>query len=202
MTSALVVPTGTANIASVLAGLRRQGAEARLSSDPEEIASATAVVLPGVGTFGAASGRLAEAGVVEVLASRIEEGRPTLAVCVGMQLLFSASEESPGSAGLNVVPDTVTRFPDSVRVPQLGWNLVTPGPGSRLVTEGWAYFANSFRVATAPDGWKVSTSDNGGEFVAAMERGDVLACQFHPELSGDWGAGLLGRWLETSKVGV
>ena len=81
-------------------------------------------------------------------------------------------------------------------MPQMGWNRVEPGPGSRFVESGWAYFANSYRIDRLPEGWAGSSTDHGGEFVSALEKGDVLACQFHPELSGEWGARLLDRWLQ------
>jgi imidazole glycerol phosphate synthase glutamine amidotransferase subunit len=116
-----------------------------------------------------------------------------------MQLLCRESEESPGARGLDIVDSAVTRFGDEVRVPQLGWNQVEPAPGSRFVEPGWAYFANSYRIDRVPDGWVGATTDYGGGFVSALERGDVLACQFHPELSGPWGARLISRWLETAK---
>ena len=80
----------------------------------------------------------------------------------------------------------------------MGWNEVEPGAGSRYLSPGWAYFANSFRYTQVPPGWTVATADHGGEFVAAMERGSVLAVQFHPELSGAWGAAVLSRWLEAA----
>lgn len=191
----LVVPTGTANIASVLAGLRRRGADPAIAEDAGEVSNAERLVLPGVGSFGAAMDTLDGRGLRQLLVERIDAGRPTLAVCVGMQLLAPTSEESEGVPGLGIVSDEVGRFPDSVVVPQLGWNEVEAAPESRFLTDGWAYFANSFRFSSAPPGWTVSLSDHGGRFVAAMERGDVLACQFHPELSGEWGSEVLGRWL-------
>lgn len=192
--SVVVVPTGTANLASVLAGLRRTGADPTLANAPEQVERADRVVVPGVGTFGAAVSALESAGLGEPVARRIADGRPTLAVCVGMQILATASDESPGN-GLGVVDARVRRFDGEVRIPQLGWNHVEPQPGARFVTPGWAYFANSYRLDTVPQGWVGATSDHGGPFVAAMERGDVLACQFHPELSGSWGLALLERWL-------
>lgn len=191
----VVVPTGTANIASVLAGLRRLGADPSLARGVDEVESADRVVVPGVGSFGAAIETLDAGGLRQVLRGRIDAGRPTLAVCVGMQLLAPASEESDGATGLGVVAEPVRRFPDDVRVPQLGWNEVTSDPGSRFLTDGWAYFANSYRFESVPSGWTAAFSDHGGRFVAAMERGDLLACQFHPELSGEWGIQVLGRWL-------
>lgn len=191
----LVARTGTANLASVLAGLERAGAVARLTDEPEEVAAAPRVVLPGVGAFSAAMERLREKGLDQALAGRIREGRPTLAVCLGLQLLAGESEESPGVAGLGVFPGRVTRFPGTVRVPQLGWNRVETGAGCRLLASGFAFYANSYRLEDAPSGWEAATTDHGGPFVAALERGRVLACQFHPELSGGWGLELLKRWL-------
>jgi imidazole glycerol phosphate synthase glutamine amidotransferase subunit len=117
-----------------------------------------------------------------------------------MQLLCRGSEESPGADGLEVIDITVSRFGGEEKVPQLGWNQVEPGPGSRFVEPGWAYFANSYRLDLAPEGWVGSDTEYGGRFVSALERGDVLACQFHPELSGAWGARLLGRWLEMTRA--
>lgn len=198
----LVVPTGTANLASVLAGLRRLGGEPALAADPDEVVSADRVVLPGVGAFGAAMGEIEERAMRSALTGRIELGRPTLLVCVGMQLLAEKSEESDGVAGLGVVPGSVQRFPAAVRVPQLGWNRVRAGVGCRFLTDGWAYFANSFRLTEIPRGWTGATADHGGEFVAAIERGDVLACQFHPELSGRWGSEVLASWLEGTERAV
>ncbi len=191
-----LVPTGTANTASVVAAFGRLGIDADVTGDPQMIGSAQRVVLPGVGSFGAAGDTLAKAGLIAALRQRVDEGRATLAVCVGMQLLAEESEESPGAPGLGVVPARITRFSGPVRVPQLGWNRVQSSPASRLVRPGWAYFANSYRLEEPPPGWESAICDHGGPFVAAMERGGVLACQFHPELSGQWGLDLLGRWLE------
>ncbi len=193
--SLVVVPTGTANIASIFAGLRRLGADPAVVRGAEDVETADRVVLPGVGSFGAAMSEVERLGLERAITDRIAAGQPTLAVCVGMQLLARASEESRGVTGLGVIDDEVTRFPDEVRVPQLGWNEVLAGPGTRYVTDGWAYFANSFRLESVPDGWQAASTDHGGSFVSALERGQVLACQFHPELSGAWGSGVLGRWL-------
>ena len=104
--------------------------------------------------------------------------------------------EDPGVAGLGVLPCTATRFPDHVRVPQLGWNRVSAVPGCRLLSDGAGYFANSYRLQELPDDWLGAVSDHGGRFVAAVERGAVQAGQFHPELSGRWGHAIIDRWLE------
>ena len=191
----VVVPTGTANLASVRAALARLGARPRLAEDAAMVEDATHVVLPGVGSFGAAMAGLREAGFDAALAARVNAGRATLAMCVGLQVLFEASEESPNAAGLAVLPGRVGRFPDAVRVPQFGWNRVVPEPGCRLLELGYAYFANSYRVLEAP-GCAVAAAEHGGPFVAALERDGVLACQFHPELSGAYGHRLIARWLE------
>lgn len=194
----LIVRTGVANVASVVAAFRRLGVEPAFSSRPEDVASAQAVVLPGVGAFEAAMHALRAADLDAAIRDRVLAGRPTLCVCLGLQLLCEGSEEAPGVAGLAAIPHMVTRYPDSVRVPQLGWNRVEPEQGCRMLVSGYAYFANSYRLAEAPADWQVAWSDHGGRFVAAMERDGVLACQFHPELSGPWGLSLIGRWLESS----
>lgn len=191
----VIVPTGVANLASVRAAFRRLLVEPEVTADPDRIAAASHVMLPGVGAFGPALAALRAGGADRAIVARIARDRPTIAICVGHQLLFRASEESPGERGLGVVDAVIGRFPDTVRVPQFGWNLVTPHPDSALLQEGHAYFANSYRAVSAP-GWIVSTAEHGGPFVAAIERGKVLGCQFHPELSGPWGQALLAAFLD------
>jgi imidazole glycerol phosphate synthase glutamine amidotransferase subunit len=191
-----VVRTGTANLASVVAALERADHAVSVTSDPDEVAGAERLVLPGVGSFGPVAKLLRDLGLAEPLAERIHQHRPTLAICLGLQLLAAASDEDPGIPGLAVLPCTATRFPDHVRVPQLGWNRISALAGCRLLSDGAGYFANSYRLEEFPDGWCGAVTDHGGQFVAAVERGPVLACQFHPELSGDWGQGLIERWLE------
>lgn len=190
-----IISTGTANLASVIAGLERAGARARVTANAADVATAQRAVLPGVGAFGAAMGELERAGLVDAVRERVLAGKPTLTICLGLQLLCESSEESPGVKGLGVLPVGVKRFAGAMRVPQLGWNTVEPGAGCRLLQPGHAYFANSFHVAAAPAGWNVAWTDYGGRFVSAVEKGHVLACQFHPELSGEWGLALLRRWL-------
>lgn len=193
-----IVPTGTANLASVAAAFRRLGADVVAARSSDDIAGSERLVLPGVGAFAAAMDRIDELEWREPLVQRVEEGLPTLAICLGMQLLVDSSEESPGTRGLGLVHGAVTSFPPSVTVPQLGWNRVEPEASTRFVAPGWAYFANSYRRAEPVPGWAVATTTHGDHFISAMERGDVLACQFHPELSGPWGMALLQRWLTSS----
>jgi imidazole glycerol phosphate synthase glutamine amidotransferase subunit len=117
-----------------------------------------------------------------------------------MQLLAESSEEASGVTGLGVIPGSAHRFPSDVIVPQMGWNDVEAPPGARFLESGCAYFANSYRLTEHPDGWRVATSNYAGPFIAAMERGATLACQFHPELSGQWGLRLLARWAGLEPV--
>ncbi|HEY4003180.1 MAG TPA: imidazole glycerol phosphate synthase subunit HisH [Candidatus Xenobia bacterium] len=190
-----VVRTGTANLASVMAALRRLDHDPVLTADPMAIEQTDHLVLPGVGAFAAAMTELNAANLIGPLQRRLQAGLPTLCICLGLQLLASASEESPGAQGLHLFQATVTRFPNTVRVPQLGWNDVAPDKGCRFLVPGAAYFANSYRLLQTPEGWHPAWTDHAGPFVAAMERDRLLACQFHPELSGRWGLQLVERWL-------
>jgi imidazoleglycerol phosphate synthase glutamine amidotransferase subunit HisH len=113
-------------------------------------------------------------------------------------LLAEGSEENPGVAGLGLLPAAITGFARGLRIPHLGWNRVRAGDGCSLLEDGAAYFANSYKLDRAPAGWSGAFTDHGGDFVAAIERGPVLACQFHPELSGPWGQALIERWLKIS----
>lgn len=198
-TTVWLVPTGVANTASVAAAFQRLAVVVRPATNARDLESAALVVLPGVGAFGAAMQRLQELGLVEVLRERVAAGRPLLAICLGLQLLCRGSDESPGVDGLGVVPATVRRFTGPQRVPQLGWNHVDAPPG-QLVEPGHAWFANSYRLTDVPAGFRGAASDHGGRFVAAFERGALLACQFHPELSGAYGRRLLTRWLVAAEV--
>lgn len=191
-----IVRTGTANTASVIAGIERSGKSACIVKDPQQAWNAEYLVLPGVGALAAAMQRLQEDDMVHVLQKRIRAGKPTMAICLGLQLLCQNSEESPNFPALGLVESVVEKYPSSVRVPQLGWNRTDPEPACRLLKPGYAYFANSYRIKDAPTGWSVAWADYAGRFVAAMEKGRVLACQFHPELSGPWGQALMQAWLE------
>lgn len=195
--SVVIVNTGVANIASVKACLERFDIGYVSADNPSSIASAKAVVLPGVGTFGAAMQSLKEAGFIEPLQERIVSGKPTFAICVGLQLLCAGSEESPGVDGLKIFPYTVSKFKDSVRIPHFGWNKIESKEEDS--SEGYGYFANSYRMTDSPEGWKVSWCDYGGPFVAMVQRGGVFATQFHPELSGEYGKSLFATWLKEAQ---
>lgn len=205
-----VVRTGAANLASVAAALERLGCTVSPSSESREVASADRVVLPGVGAFAAAREAISANGLADALRDRIEAGRPTLGICLGLQLMADGSAEAPGVAGLGVFAGTAVQLgafaaardatvpPPSahgLRVPQMGWNLVEPDEDCRVVSGGYAYFANSYCLLERPEGWKAAWSSYGGRFVAAAELGPVVGCQFHPEISGAYGRALLSRWI-------
>lgn len=192
----VIIRTGTANVASVIAAFERLGFASRLTTDAALVREAALVVLPGVGAFGAGMAALRDAGLDGAVMERVQAGRALLAICLGLQLLCEASEESPGVAGLGVVRGRVERLREGagVRVPQLGWNEVRSAGECEVLTRGSAYFANSFALREKPPGWSPAVFTHGGEHIAALERGNVLACQFHPELSGAWGAGLMRCW--------
>lgn len=196
MSEVVIIRTGTANMASVAAAFHRAGCRVRISDSADDVITAERLVLPGVGAFGAVAERIDALDLRATLVKRFDAGRPTLAICLGLQMLAADSEESPGADGLGIIPAQVTALPPGVRSPQLGWNRVTASAHCALLTDGAAYFANSYKLDAVPAGWSGALTDHGGSFVAAIERGTILACQFHPELSGAWGQGLIERWLK------
>ena len=195
-----LVTTGLANIASVRAAFDRIGFAVRQAESSRDITEAARLIMPGVGAFGPAMAELERRGWVSALRSRLNKDRPTLAICLGHQLLGALSDEAPGVDGLSVVSAGVHAFEAGVISPQMGWNRVSPSPGCKLLEGGDAYFANSFRFSSIPSGWCGATSHYGGQFVAALERGNVLSCQFHPELSGEYGESLLRRWIDATEA--
>ena len=193
--SVYLVETGLANTASVRAAFGRLGVELESVAEPNAVLNAEAVILPGVGSFGAAMASLEAQGLMEALRTRIAVRKPTLTICLGLQVLARESEESPGVNGLGVWDVPVERFQADLKTPQLGWNRVIPSDPESLIPEGYAYYANSYCIRQAPEGWATARTPYGGSFCAAVEDGPVLACQFHPELSGAFGMQILKNWL-------
>lgn len=193
-----IIDTGVANIRSLQATLTRLGRNWNLTADPEVVLNAESVILPGVGTFAAAMKFIDSQNLRQPIVERIESDRRTLAICLGLQLLCASSDESDGTEGLGVLPNRIKRFSGKVQVPQLGWNRVAPDSEGPFEA-GEAYFANSFRLADEPKGWNFATTDYDGEFFSSFWRSKILACQFHPELSGEWGQRLIANWLEDAR---
>ncbi|MBI2571316.1 MAG: imidazole glycerol phosphate synthase subunit HisH [Candidatus Schekmanbacteria bacterium] len=192
-----ILDWGSGNLGSVVRAFRRLGQEVRLESRPDMIARADRVVFPGVGAFGAVMTGIRERRLEEPLREFLRRERPFLGVCVGLQALFAASEESPGVPGLGVFPGSVLRL-RARKVPHVGWNEVVPVPGNpqTVVAPGHAYFVNSY-AAPAPDDadWIAARTDHEGWFASAIAVGTLVAVQFHPEKSGGYGAALLNRWI-------
>lgn len=195
MTRVAIVDSGVANIASVQAAFARLGVPTEVTTDPGALRGASHVVVPGVGAFGTGVGALRARGMDMAIRDAVSSGTPLLAICLGLQVLCESSDESPGIRGLGIIDGACTRLPDDVPVPHLGWNVVEPDTSSRILATMEASFANSFALRDPPPGWNVAWTRHGDRFVAGLERGRTLACQFHPELSGNAGLRLIERWL-------
>lgn len=197
----VIVSTGAANLASVGALCRRCSVDFEVVRDPERILREDYVLLPGVGAFGDAMESLRSRGAEESLRMRIRRGSPTMGICLGMQLFFESSEESPGITGIGAFPGRIGRFSCELPIPQLGWNTVLPRDGEGIVRPGWAYFAHSYRLTQPVGDFRSSISSYGEPYIASLEGGmergrpSILLCQFHPELSGAWGERLFLNWL-------
>jgi len=198
VTLVAVLDYGIGNLRSAQKALEHVGADARLTADPGLIADAAGVVLPGVGNFGRCMEALRGAGLVDLAIEAAADPRPFIGICVGMQLLYESSVESPGVPGLGVLPGAVTRLPDGVKHPQMQWNVldaVRPSPLlAGLDDPAWVYFVHSFAAEDTTDA--VATCDYGGPVVAAVERGTVWATQFHPEKSGANGLKILANFVD------
>ncbi|MEE8115999.1 MAG: imidazole glycerol phosphate synthase subunit HisF [Gemmatimonadales bacterium] len=189
-----IIDSGVANLAAVESALTALGVEYTITGDPATVLEASHAILPGVGRFSAGLETLRRNGLDEAVRAVHERGTPLLAVCLGMQMLGGGSDESPDTPGLGIVPGQFRRLPDSVRVPHLGWNQVRADEGSGLPS-GTAAFANSFYLPEPPSGWSAARTTHGTTFVSMLGQGRTLACQFHPELSGPFGMGLIRDWL-------
>ena len=196
-----IIDYGAGNIKSVENAVRFLGHEAVLTRDREVILSADHVILPGVGAFGDAMVRLKKYGIDEVLREVVKRQTPLLGICLGLQLLFESSEESPGAQGLGILEGKILRIPegDGRKVPQIGWNdLAFPNPGRLFegLSEGvYVYFVHSYYLRAEDPLIVTATTQYGVRIDAAVEKGNVFACQFHPEKSESIGMKMLDNFL-------
>lgn len=197
MTLLAVLDYGIGNLRSAQKALQRVGADARLTDDPGLIRDAAGVVLPGVGAFGRCADALRATGLDALAMEAIGSGKPFLGICVGMQLLYGSSDETPGIEGLGALEGTVRLLPDGVKRPQMQWNVLEPVRTSAMLSglrsPIWVYFVHSYAVEDNLD--VVGTCDYGGRVVAAVERDNVWATQFHPEKSGPTGLAVLANFV-------
>jgi len=197
-----VVDYGIGNLRSAEKALQHLGADARLTPNAADIASADAVVLPGVGNFGACMRALRDSGLEAVTVDAATGGRPFIGICVGMQMLFDGSDESPDAKGLGVVPGRITRLPATVRLPQMGWNTLDARPGARLLVglpdPAWCYFVHTYAPEPADESVVAAWCEYGRRFAAAVEIGPLWATQFHPEKSGAIGMAMLANFVKAA----
>ncbi len=186
-----IIDYGAGNVKSVKNALDYLGFDSLITSDVDEIRKAERVIFPGVGNFGDCMQELEERKLVEVIKKFIDSGKPFLGICVGLQLLFEKSEESPGVNGLDVFKGKCVKF-NQGKVPQIGWNKIK----SKKFGEGYVYFVNSYYAIPDDNSVVDATSDYFVDFTAIVEKDNVLATQFHPEKSGDFGLQILKRWLQ------
>ena len=200
-----VIDYGAGNLKSVKNALDHLGAANMRASTAKEILLADAVILPGGGEFGTAMAELERRGIKEAVIEAANGGRPLLGICLGMQLLFEAGEESPGAKGLGILPGRVPRFPAEMglKIPHMGWNSVMPLKENRLLDGlpkgSYMYFVHSFYVKAAERADVSAISEYGLIFDAAVERGNIFGCQFHPEKSGAAGLVILKNFIEIAK---
>lgn len=195
-----VLDYGIGNLRSAQKSLVRVGADARLTDDPAQVRAADAVVLPGVGHFGACARALRRTGLADVAAEAVSAGQPFLGICIGAQLMFEGSEEAVDEAGLGLLSGPVERLTGDVRRPQMQWNRLCVTAPSCALFEGigpdaWMYFVHSYAPRPACPGEVLATCDYGGPVVAAAGRDGLWAVQFHPEKSGLAGRRLLANFI-------
>lgn len=195
------------NIKSVEKALQLLGEQVELTRDPKRLLEAEKVILPGVGSFGDAMENLNRYGLVPVIRRIVEKGTPFLGICLGLQLLFQRSEESPGVEGLGILKGEILRIPagDGLKIPHMGWNsLRFPRKGrlfQGLGEEPYVYFVHSYYLKAAEEEIVKAVTQYGVCIHAAVEKGNVFACQFHPEKSSAAGLQILKNFSELGKEG-
>lgn len=195
-----VLDYGIGNLRSAQKALERVGADARLTADAGLVREAAAVVLPGVGAFGACVDAFRAAGLESCTNEAVASGRPFLGICVGMQMLFDRSDENPDARGLGILPGTIRWIPPGVKRPQMQWNRLTLRLAddpmfAGLGAEPWVYFVHSLHGVPDDPADVAATCEYGVTLNAAFRRRNVFATQFHPEKSATAGLGLLANFV-------
>mgnify|MGYP005844076491 CR=1 FL=1 len=199
----VIVDYGMGNLGSVRQALNAVGCQAHVTADPEGVLKAGAIVLPGVGAFGRCMKNLEELGLKEAILEKLETGTPYLGICLGYQILFEESEESPEVAGLGLLKGKVVRFsvrPESgYKVPHMGWNTISikrPTPLLDGIEDGsYFYFVHSFYPVPEDEGVIATTTEYGINFASSISYENIFACQFHPEKSQKVGLRLLSNFV-------
>lgn len=198
-----VLDYGIGNLRSAQKALEHVGADAVLTDDPATAAAADAVVLPGVGAFGACMDALRSSGLEPAVRDAVASGRPFIGICVGMQMLFGSSEEDPSATGLGIIPGRVRFIPEGVTRPQMQWNrlhVTSPDPMfDGLGDDPWMYFVHSLHGVPDDPSDVVATVRYGSDLNVAFRRGNVFAVQFHPEKSAAAGLGLLANFVGAAR---
>ena len=201
-----VIDYDAGNLKSVEKALIFLGETPVITRDREELLAADKVILPGVGAFGDAMDRLHQYGLVDVIKEVVKKGTPFLGICLGLQLMFESSEESPGVEGLGLLPGKILKIPETpgMKVPHMGWNSLKIDPNSRLfkgIPDGnYVYFVHSYYLqAEDPSIVKASAVYGNTTIHASVEQGNVFACQFHPEKSSKYGLKILENFAKLGK---
>lgn len=195
-----VIDYDAGNLKSVEKALIYLGHEVVVSSDADIIGRADKVILPGVGAFGDCMEKLNQFGLVEVIKDTAASGKPFLGICLGLQLLYESSEETPGARGLSILKGTVKRIPDKegLKIPHIGWNSIDIKPGAKLFkgidNNSYVYFVHSYYLKAQNKSEVVATTDYSTLIHASVEKDNIFACQFHPEKSGDVGLKILNNF--------
>lgn len=190
------------NIKSVEKALQKLGADVVITKDPQEILNAEKVILPGVGSFGDAMNNLKKYGLDEVIRQVVEKGTPFLGICLGLQLLFERSDESPEAVGLGILKGEILRIPDAegLKIPHMGWNSLHLQNNGRLFKglkeNDYVYFVHSYYLKAEEEEIVKATTNYSVNIHASVEKGNVFACQFHPEKSSDVGLQILKNFVE------
>jgi glutamine amidotransferase len=202
MQPVVIVDYGMGNLRSVQKALERVGRDAVISADPNRVAEAGKIILPGVGAFRDAITRLHDSGLTAPVVEHIRSGKPCLGICLGLQLLFTTSYEDGEHRGLDLIPGEVIRFPNrpGLKVPHMGWNQIEirrPAPLLRDVAEGsCVYFVHSYQVVPRDPSVIATETDYAGLFTSMIWRDNLFATQFHPEKSQSVGLAMLRRFAE------